>query len=109
MKKPRIAGLFVFEHPAVSVPVLHDVGDDRHQQDRDDVRDLDERVDGRTGGVFIRITDGVARHGGLVGIAALAAEIPFLDELLGVVPRTAAGRHGPCGSAAHRRRVRCTQ
>src|SRR6185503_5006545 len=65
----------------------------RHQQQRDDVDDLDQRVDRRARGVLVGIADGVAGHRCLVGLGALAAEVAFLDVLLGVVPGAAAGTH----------------
>jgi hypothetical protein len=65
----------------------------RHQQQRHDVDDLDQRVDGRARGVLVRIADGVAGHRRLVGVGTLAAEVAFLDVLLGVVPGAAAGAH----------------
>ena len=69
-----------------------------HQQRNDqqchDVDDLDQRVDGRTGGVLVGIADGVAGDRRLVGLGTLAAEVAVLDVLLGVVPGAAAGGHG---------------
>src|SRR3954452_23983047 len=56
-------------------------GHERDDQDRDDVRDLDHRVDRGPGGVLVGIADGVARDRGLVGEGALAAERALLDEL----------------------------
>ena len=43
---------------------------------------LDKDVQGGAGGVLEGIADGVAHHGGLVGLAALAAEVALLDVLL---------------------------
>src|SRR3546814_14780928 len=57
----------------------------REQEQRDDVRDLDHRVHGRTRGILVGIADGVARHRGLVGFAALAAVVAVLDIFLGIV------------------------
>ena len=65
----------------------------RHDQQRHDVDDLDERVDRRAGGVLVGIADGVAGDGRLVRVRALAAVVAFLDVLLGVVPGAAAGGH----------------
>src|SRR5579884_1536063 len=70
-----------------------DGDDQRDDQDRDDVRDLDHRVDRRAGGVLVRIADGVAGDGRGVGLGALAAVEAVLDQLLRVVPRAAAGGH----------------
>ena len=61
----------------------------RHDQQRHDVDDLDERVDRRAGGILVGVADGVAGHGRLVRVRALAAVVAFLDVLLGVVPDTA--------------------
>src|SRR5947209_8227667 len=68
---------------------------DQHgnDQDRDDVRDLDHRVDRRAGGVLVRVADRVARDCGLVGVGALAAVEAVLDQLLRVVPGAAARGH----------------
>jgi len=65
---------------------LHPFCQQRHDEERDDVDDLDHRVDGRTGGVLVGVTDGVAGDGGLVGIPTLAAMVAVLDVLLGVIP-----------------------
>src|SRR5437870_9955487 len=66
--------------------------DERHDQQRHDVDDLDHRVDGGTRRILARVADRVAGDGGLVRVRALAPL--FLDVLLGVVPRTAAAGHG---------------
>ena len=42
----------------------------RGDQQRDQVHDLDQRVDRRTGGVLERVTDGVTDDGGVVGLAS---------------------------------------
>ena len=65
----------------------------RHHQQCNDVDDLDQRVDRRTGGILVRIADGVARDSRLVRIRALAAAIAVLDILLRVVPGAATGGH----------------
>src|SRR5919198_2445644 len=64
-----------------------DQGDD---QDRDDVRDLDHRVDRRARGVLVRIPDRIAGDGRRVRLRALAPVGAVLDQLLRVVPRAAA-------------------
>src|SRR5438309_4446524 len=66
--------------------------DERHDQQRHDVDDLDHRVDGGTRRILVRVADRVAGDGGLVRVRALAPL--FLDVLLGVVPRAAAAGHG---------------
>ena len=38
------------------------------QQQRDNIRNLDHRIDGRAGGVFVGVADGVAGHRSLVGV-----------------------------------------
>ena len=43
-----------------------------HNQQRHDIDDLDERVDRRAGGVLVGIAHGVAGHGGLMRVRALA-------------------------------------
>ena len=61
----------------------------RHNQQRHDIDDLDHRVDRRAGGVLVGIAHGVAGDGGLVRVRTLAAVLAVFDELLGVVPDTA--------------------
>ena len=61
----------------------------RHDQQRHDVDDLDERVDRRAGGVLVRVAHGVAGDRGLVRIRTLAAEFAVFDVLFGVIPDTA--------------------
>src|SRR5690606_24926981 len=65
----------------------------RDQEQGHDVDDLDQRVDGRAGGVLVGIAHGVAGDRGLVRLGTLAAEVAILDVLLGVVPGAAAGGH----------------
>ena len=65
----------------------------RHDEQRHDVDDLDQRVDGGAGGVFVGVAHGVARHGGLVRFRSLAAVVAVFDVLLGVVPGAAARAH----------------
>src|SRR4051794_11872499 len=71
-----------------------DRDEERDDQDRDDVGDLDHRVDRGACGVLVGVADGVAGDGGGVGLGALAAEGAVLDRLLRVVPRAAARGHG---------------
>src|SRR5690606_4979535 len=70
------------------------LGEHRDDEKRGDVENLDHRVDGRASGVLVRVADGVAGDGGLVGEGLLAAVDAGLDVLLGVVPGSTAGRHG---------------
>src|SRR3989442_11982616 len=80
-------------YPRGERPVKAEGSDDeRHDQQRHDVDDLDHRVDGGTPRVLVRVADRVAGDGGLVRVRALAPL--FLDVLLGVVPRAAAAGHG---------------
>src|SRR5438876_4325847 len=98
--KPRRqnqAGVSLSSHysayPRAERPVKAGGSDDeRDDQQRDDVDDLDHRVDGGTRRILARVADRVAGDGGLVRVRALAPL--FLDVLLGVVPRTAAAGHG---------------
>src|SRR5215510_233314 len=64
-----------------------------HDQQRNDVDDLDERIDRWTGRVLVRIADGVAGDRGLVSIRSLAAVVAVLDVFLGVVPGPSSGAH----------------
>src|SRR6188768_2044366 len=65
-------------------------GDDRDDQDGDDVGDLEHRVDRGASGVLVGIAHRVARDGGRMGLRTLAAERAVLDRLLRVVPGASA-------------------
>ena len=54
---------------------------------------LDEDVEGWTGGVLEGVAYGVAYDGGFVVVAALAFEVAFFYHLLGVVPCSAGVGH----------------
>src|SRR3989442_12201041 len=56
--------------------------DERHDQQRHDVDDLDHRVDGGTRRILARVADRIAGDGGLYRVRGLAPL--FLDVLLGV-------------------------
>ena len=71
----------------------HHLAEHRHQQQGDDVDDLDQRIDRRTRRVLVGVAHGVAGHGGLVRIGSLAAEVALFDVFLGIVPGAAAGGH----------------
>ena len=66
---------------------------DHHYQaghhDGDHAHKLDEDVQGRSGCVFERISDGVTDHGSMVVDGVLASEVTVFDILLGIVPGTA--------------------
>jgi len=79
------AGFLILRYPGLA--------EQRHHQQSHNVDDLDQRVDGRTGGVFVRIADGVASNCSFVGIRALAATVADFDVLFGIVPGAAASRH----------------
>src|SRR6476646_8865868 len=68
----------------------------RDDQNRDDVRDLDHRVDRRAGRVLVGIADRVAGHRRFVRGRAFATVGAVLDQLLRVVPGAAAGGHADC-------------
>src|SRR6266550_1168618 len=68
--------------------------ENRDDQDRENVDDLDHRIDRRAGGIFVRIADRVTGNCRLVREGTFASKIAFLNELLGVVPRAASGGHG---------------
>ena len=61
----------------------------RHDQQRHDIDDLDQRVDGGACRVFVRVAHRVAGHGGLVRLAALAAVVAVFDVFFGVIPGAA--------------------
>jgi nucleotide-binding universal stress UspA family protein len=48
-------------------PLAVDRNEKRDDQDRDDIGDLDHRVDRGAGGVLVRVADGIARHRGRMG------------------------------------------
>src|SRR5689334_12809262 len=75
--------------------------DYRDDQDRDDVRDLDHRVDRRAGRVLVGIADRVTGHRGFVRRRAFAPVGAVLDQLLRVVPGAAAGGHADRGEEAY--------
>ena len=54
---------------------------------------FDEDVQRRAAGVLERVADGVANHCSLVVLRTFAAEVAFLDILLGIVPSTARVGH----------------
>src|SRR5713226_9188732 len=66
------------------------VRQDRQQQERHDVGDLDHRIDGGARRILVGIADGVASHRRFMCVGALATEMAVLDVLLGVVPGAAA-------------------
>src|SRR5690349_18525942 len=68
--------------------------ENRDDQDGHDVDHFDHRIDRWTGRVLIRIADGITGHGRGVRKGSFAAEIAFLDILLGIIPRSATGSHG---------------
>src|SRR6185437_9378066 len=88
-EKPRIER--GFSSNKISRGSVH--REQRDDQQRDDVDDLDQRVHGRTRGVLVRIAHGVAGDRGFVRLGTLAAEVAVFDVLLGVVPGAAAGGH----------------
>ena len=86
------------KHPAGIPAGCETVNDDCleqwHDQESNNVDDLDERVDCGTGGILVRITDRIARDSSLMSITALAAEVTVFDVLLGIVPSTTTSGHG---------------
>src|SRR5690606_9519548 len=54
---------------------------ERHDQQRDDVDDLDERIDRGASRVLVGIAHGVARDRSLVRVRALAPVVAFFDVL----------------------------
>src|SRR6202047_3334061 len=94
--------------------------EDDEQQERDDIGDLDRRVDSRTGGVLVGVADGVPGHRRLVRLAALEVfgavlvDKTVLKTLLCIVPGAAAGRHRnrhekPVDDDAEERRAQCRE
>src|ERR1700720_1489247 len=94
--------------------------EDDEQQERDDIGDLDRRIDGGTGGVFVRVADGVAGHRSLMRLAAIKMfDAVLVDEsvlktLLGIVPGAAARCHRnrhekPVYDDAEERRAQCRE
>src|SRR5262249_16748875 len=56
------------------------------EQERDDIGDLDHRIDGGTGRVLVRIPDSITGHCRLVRLRTFAAVVAVLDKFLGIVP-----------------------
>src|SRR3954470_11704525 len=75
--RPRAAG-----PPRAGPPPVTWLRDERDDEDGDDVRHLDHRVDRGARGVLERVPDGVAVDRRRVGLGALAAVGAVLDELL---------------------------
>src|SRR5262245_26197749 len=67
--------------------------ENRDDQNREDIDDLDHRIDRRTSGIFVRVADRVTGDCRLVCKGTFASEVAFFNELFGVVPRSAAGGH----------------
>src|SRR5918999_503387 len=80
--------------PAGGFALAVDGGDEGDDEDRDDVRDLDHRIDRRPGCVLVRVADRVAGDRRGMRLGALAAVETVLDQLLRVVPGSSAGGHG---------------
>ncbi len=85
-----VAGCGACRTPPLAGRLLVLLDEERDHEQRDDVDDLDHRVDRRAGRVLVGVADGVAGDGGGVGVGALAAVRAVLDQLLGVVPGAAA-------------------
>lgn len=66
----------------------------RHDHQGDDIDDLDQRINSWAGGIFVRVTHGIAGHSSIVCFRTFAAEVAFLDIFLRVVPCTATSGHG---------------
>src|SRR5262249_13064532 len=69
--------------------LTHPSGKNREQQQRDNVSDLDHRVDRRASGVLIGVANRIAGHRGLMGLRSFAPVMTFFDVLLGVIPGSA--------------------
>ena len=65
-----------------------------NDQDRDNIYDLDHRIDRGTGRVLVRIAHRVAGHCSRVRGQTLPAVMSFLDIFFGVVPGATAAGHG---------------
>src|ERR1043166_7461993 len=77
-----------------AISLRRSLKENRNDQNRKNVDDLDHRIDRWARGIFVRIADGVAGNCRLMREGTFASKIAFLDELLGIVPRAAAGGHG---------------
>ena len=86
------------------------LNEQRREHKRDRGQQLDQDVQARAGRVFERIAQGIADDRGLVSIGTLAAVLPALDELLGVIPGAAAvieeSRHQDSSDSANQQESR---
>ncbi len=71
-------------HPYVNV--LHEKYGESCHHNANHRHELDEDVEGRTRGVFERITNSVTNNGGLVSKGAFTSKVAFFDHLLGIIP-----------------------
>ena len=70
-----------------------DAGDQAGEHNGNGGAQLDQDVEGGTGGILEGVAHSVADDGGLVAVGALAAMGAALDVLLGVVPGAAGVGH----------------
>ena len=78
------------------ISVLQEVASQNHtgEYDGNGGAQLDEDVQGRTGGILEGIAHSVAHHSGLMLLRTLTAVIAPFNILLGIVPGTACIGHG---------------
>ncbi len=77
------------KHGYLEVVLVQGVGGEEGSEDEgDDGHELHQNVEGRSGSILERITNGITDNGGLVGVGALAAVEALFDVLLGVIPGT---------------------
>jgi len=63
---------------------------DRNDQDRDDVRHLNHRVDGGSGSILVWVADRIAGYRRLVSGRPFSTVLAIFNQFLGIVPGPAA-------------------
>ena len=87
----RISAAKTIKPILIRLPV---VSEDRGESEGEDSHQLDQDVQGRTGGVLERIADGVANDARFVSVGLFAAvHLSVFDVLLAVVPGAASVGH----------------
>ena len=84
-----------------SKALFGELDDNRGNDDGDQIDDLDHWVEGRTGSIFERVTDGVPDDAGFMAFGAFAEVVGriarlIFDQLFGIIPGAARVVHKYC-------------